>query len=383
MQAEASLTLDVQEFNLPSGCSWGSCYAHIAIGGSNYDGVIGPSGVVLNGGDNFTWTSDSWSGSSYTGWRICAAPAPPSAPPAPPSPPPSPPLPPQQPRTWTILSGSAYCEVSADGLCITDGPGNYGNAERCEVRAEGAMFLNVAAFNTESNFDYITIGTDRYSGTVGPVGIQLGSGDTVSWYSDGSAVRSGFTICATQAPPAPPSPPPSPPLPPSSPPLPPQQPRTWTILSGSAYCEVSADGLCITDGPGNYGNAERCEVRAEGAMFLNVAAFNTESNFDYITIGTDRYSGTVGPVGIQLGSGDTVSWYSDSSAVRSGFTICATGAPPPAPPSPPPSPPLPPHQPPRWTVVDGSAYCSVSPDGLCVSDGGEAYGAGDVLLSRP
>ena len=83
--------------------------------------------------------------------------------------------------TWTILSGSAYCEVSADGLCITDGPGNYGNDERCEVRAEGAMFLNVAAFNTESNFDYITIGTDRYSGTVGPVGIQLGSGDTVSW----------------------------------------------------------------------------------------------------------------------------------------------------------------------------------------------------------
>ena len=77
----------------------------------------------------------------------------------------------------------------------------------------------------------------------------------------------------------PPSPPlvppsqPSPPSPPSPPalPSPPSQPPAWfTVADGANYCHVTADGQCVTDGLGNYGNSEDCTVVATTAVALNV-----------------------------------------------------------------------------------------------------------------
>ena len=78
--------------------------------------------------------------------RPMQPPSPPLVPPSPPSPPsppalPSPPSPP--PALFTVADGANYCHVTADGQCVTDGPGNYGNSEDCTVVATTAVALNV------------------------------------------------------------------------------------------------------------------------------------------------------------------------------------------------------------------------------------------------
>ena len=57
----------------------------------------------------------------------------------------------------------------------------------------------------------------RFSGTNGPTNIAMTAGQTMTWYTDGSVIRGGFTICATTSrllfpPPPPPSPSPPPPI---------------------------------------------------------------------------------------------------------------------------------------------------------------------------
>ena len=47
----------------------------------------------------------------------------------------------------------------------------------------------------------------------------------------------------------------------------------WSILTGSEFCSVSSDGMCITDGIGEYGNNEVCTIRAEVAMSITATEF--------------------------------------------------------------------------------------------------------------
>ena len=44
----------------------------------------------------------------------------------------------------------------------------------------------------------------------------------------------------------------------------------WTVVSGSDACELSRDGLCVSDGDGDYRNDESCTVRAEVAIVVSV-----------------------------------------------------------------------------------------------------------------
>ena len=41
---------------------------------------------------------------------------------------------------------------------------------------------------------------------------------------------------------------------------------TFTVTSGTSYCSTTNGGTCVTDGPGNYGNYERCTIVANSAM---------------------------------------------------------------------------------------------------------------------
>jgi hypothetical protein len=142
--------------------------------------------------------------------------------------------PPTRPASqfWTVSSGDHACELSLDGMCVSDGVGHYGNGESCTVRAEAAIVVSAQGFDTEALYNYVTIGGTHILGTSGPVSVAISAGETLHWQSDSSVVGSGFTICAASpplppSPPAPPlSPPPSPPPPPAppSPPAPPQPP---------------------------------------------------------------------------------------------------------------------------------------------------------------
>ena len=43
----------------------------------------------------------------------------------------------------------------------------------------------------------MTIGGQRFQGTMGPQNVEVDYGDTFSWHTDGSVVQSGWTICLT------------------------------------------------------------------------------------------------------------------------------------------------------------------------------------------
>ena len=80
---------------------------------------------------------------------------------------------------------------------------------------------------------------------------------------------------------------------------------------------------CVTEGDGNYGNNERCVITAARDMIVHAeAGYTTESGFDYLTINGNDFSGATGPADIVLATGDTITWYSDSSVNSGGWTIC-------------------------------------------------------------
>merc|ERR1711939_836988 len=172
-------------------------------------------GVQLGQGAQLIWKSDH--SVAQDGFTVCATPV---------------------PEFWEIVSGSEYCQISDDGLCITDGVGGYGHNENCEIRTLRPLIATATQYHAENNYDFLTVAGVEYRGEDGPHEVQLGQGAQLVWKSDHSVSQDGFTVCATPVP----------------------VPEFWEIVSGSEYCQISDDGLCITDGVGGYGHNENCEI---------------------------------------------------------------------------------------------------------------------------
>merc|ERR1719499_888912 len=109
---------------------------------------------------------------------------------APPTPTPAPtPAPP--PGSW-VIEGSG-CEMSGNCISSNNHPSNYGNSQECTINLYGSIDISVDAFNTESRYDWLTVGGSRYSGTTGPSsGTYTG---TISWETDSSVTRAGWKLC--------------------------------------------------------------------------------------------------------------------------------------------------------------------------------------------
>jgi hypothetical protein len=107
-------------------------------------------------------------------------------------------------------------------------------------------------------------------------------------------------------------------------------PETWKVVSGS--CEVVAgNALCVTDGSGdsaNYGSNENCviEVLYDTSVSYD-GTFDVEGGYyDYLTFsstGSTRYDNGNKPENVVMAAGETMTWKSDSSGQRSGWTVCA------------------------------------------------------------
>ena len=78
---------------------------------------------------------------------------------------------------FSIVSGGQYCTTTDGGACVTDGVGYYTNSEQCTIRVTSTTTLSVLSFSTESFFDRLTVGGVDYSGTVGPNGVAVTTGD--------------------------------------------------------------------------------------------------------------------------------------------------------------------------------------------------------------
>ena len=93
-----------------------------------------------------------------------------------------------------VTAGETFCQIDANG-CATDGAGEHGNDEACTVQVNQAGYLTATEFDTESGYDYVTIGGTRYEGRNGPYGVAVGAGSTFQWQSDHSVTNAGWTIC--------------------------------------------------------------------------------------------------------------------------------------------------------------------------------------------
>ena len=97
---------------------------------------------------------------------------------------------------WQILSGSRHCQVAEGGRCVTDGPGDYGNNERCTVGALRPLTVTAEQYEVETGWDYVTINGVTYERS-GPQAVRMNEGGMWSWRSDGSGMRGGFKLCAS------------------------------------------------------------------------------------------------------------------------------------------------------------------------------------------
>lgn len=158
----------------------------------------------------------------------------------------------------------------------------------------------------------------------------------------------------------------------TSPPPPP--PELWGLDSWfRGSCDIVKEGRCVTDGVGKHGSQERCTIKASFDLIASATQYDIEEGWDYLTINNVKYPHASSPPDkVLLRQGDVVTWTSDGSINRQGFTLCAhrthIDAPPPNPPaaeiSPPPaSPASPPVRPPPYPPVPTEV---IGPDGEAI-----------------
>ena len=99
---------------------------------------------------------------------------------------------------FELLEGP--CQVSSDGLCISDGSGdaNYQVNQLCLFSVLRETVLSVVQYDTEPCCDYLTISGVQYRFGETPNGLRVQPSTRIGWSSDESETRGGFTVCANQ-----------------------------------------------------------------------------------------------------------------------------------------------------------------------------------------
>jgi endonuclease/exonuclease/phosphatase family metal-dependent hydrolase len=99
---------------------------------------------------------------------------------------------------FKVVEGGQFCQITNDN-CITDGSGFHANNERCVIQVQRPGVLAIREFDVESHsqciWDSVAIGGIKYCGTAGPAGVGVSVQDTITWTSDRSVTKSGWTIC--------------------------------------------------------------------------------------------------------------------------------------------------------------------------------------------
>jgi len=205
------------------------------------------------------------------------------------------------PSSNTVVSGD--CSIDAEGCARSPNfPNNYPDNSRCQVNLVGTIDITKSTFNIEPRYDTLTLNGKPYSGT-GPLPANEAMEGTSAWASDVSTTRAGWKICTSTGP-APPAPP---------------APTANTVVSGT--CTIDADGCALSPNfPQNYGDSEACVLALRGYIKQQGSSFNTESGYDFLTIGGVKYSGTPALPTTELSG--TVTWSSDQSTNKAGFKIC-------------------------------------------------------------
>lgn len=113
----------------------------------------------------------------------------------------------------------------------------------------------------------------------------------------------------------------------------------WQVISGGDHCSI--DGMCVTDGDGNYGSNEDCEfnfvtnstftlVREEWAFESISSSSVCSSSTDYLSVDGTKYCAystshsRALPASKDFTGTTMFRFHSDSSSQYAGFRVCAS-----------------------------------------------------------
>ena len=99
---------------------------------------------------------------------------------------------------WQVVSGARFCEIVDGGRCVSDGDGKYGPNENCKVKALRPLLLTTPLYSVEKGYDYLTVAGVQYNREHTPAWMPLARGAELVWRTDGSVVRDGFKVCASE-----------------------------------------------------------------------------------------------------------------------------------------------------------------------------------------
>jgi len=82
-------------------------------------------------------------------------------------------------------------------FCMTSPnyPGIYKSDQGCTIEIGSNGTITALNFSTETGFDILTVGEDKYSGNAGPVGVPVHKGTAVHWQSDFDSNNAGWRLC--------------------------------------------------------------------------------------------------------------------------------------------------------------------------------------------
>ena len=99
---------------------------------------------------------------------------------------------------FKVVEGGQFCQMTSDN-CVTDGLGAHNDNERCVIQVQRPGVLAIREFDVESHnqcgWDSVAVGGIKYCVTAGPAGVGVSAQDTITWTSDFSITKSGWTIC--------------------------------------------------------------------------------------------------------------------------------------------------------------------------------------------
>jgi len=96
-----------------------------------------------------------------------------------------------------------------DGDCVLEGdncvksrnfPEKYPDKEKCVIKAKGAFKIKIEQneFSTEKQYDWLKLGSTKYSGDGGPNGQDTTAGQEITWSADYSVTKKGWRMCKEQ-----------------------------------------------------------------------------------------------------------------------------------------------------------------------------------------
>ena len=172
------------------------------------------------------------------------------------------------------------------------------------ITVASGLAITATDFETENNYDVLTINGVKYSGARGPTLVEPTG--PIEWASDGSVSRKGWKLCTAEAPEQGEE----------------QSDAPAGPITSTGGCPITDDGQCVTtpNFPRNYGDSETCSITVAQGKTVSATDFETERHWDKLTINGVVYSGTDGPQSVQPTR--AITWSSDRSHNEGGWKLC-------------------------------------------------------------